>query len=120
MRSTVDLSLELSACSATLSLNGVVSEPDAVAASRLCLALPRTIRVLRVDVRNVIQLEASARGVVKSLLAEWGRARQSRVSILVEQHTVDVLGDRDASPQERRPATPRHGDDQSALNGVFL
>ena len=120
MRSTVDLSLELSACNATLSFNGVITEPDTVAASRLCLALPRTVRVLRVDIRNVVELEDAARVVLKSLLSEWGRARQSRVSIFVDQRTVDVLGDRDTSSKERRPAMPRHGDDQAALNGVFL
>ena len=73
MRSTVDLSLELSACIATLSLTGVI-----------------------------------------------GESRQSRVSILVDQRTVDVLSDRDVPSRERRPATPRQADEQAALNGVFL
>ena len=68
--------LEQTKESATLYLAGGLAHADAPALLALCDALPRTVSVLRLDLRAIGSLSAEAIGVIRRLLRHWGANRR--------------------------------------------
>jgi ABC-type transporter Mla MlaB component len=79
-----DLSLDVSGARGTLSLRGVVTRIDVEAAARMCTGLPRSVQVLRIDLRGVSDLEESARLALRSLIRDWRFVRRRFIAIVAE------------------------------------
>ena len=122
MSSAVDLSLEHSAEEATLSLHGVIGRSDAVAASCVCMALPQTVRMLRIDARDVSELEARAAPVLRSLVRRWRRGRRGYIDLRIDRRVLQFLTDRPTpnDSAEAIAAVLTFPDAGAALTAVFL
>lgn len=112
-------------------LEGVVSGSDAVAASRMCMALPLTVRVLRIDARHVTELDEPAAPVLRSLVRTWRHGREGYVDLRLDWRVLRSLSDQATScvsdsrslpvvTNERIVAAPEWVDGQAALTGQFL
>jgi hypothetical protein len=122
MSSAVDLSLERSAEEATLSLHGVVHESDAAAASGMCMALPPTVRMLRIDARDVTELQEFAAPMLRSLVRRWRRGRHGYVDLRIDRRLLRALADRPMANDANQPivAAVELADPSAALTAAFL
>jgi hypothetical protein len=66
---------------ATLTFYGSVRHADAATAVRQCLALPRTIRSLRIDIQHVADVSGDAHEAIAALVYSWRRARGGRIAV---------------------------------------
>lgn len=121
MRSSVDVAFDAEARYATLTLSGVVTRSDAVAATRVCLALPRTVRVLRVDARSVTLLETAAVPVLQELARRWTHPPADDIRLVLDQRALVLLtGVENANADERSTQRDRHGDRAIGADGRIL
>ncbi|HTE47703.1 MAG TPA: hypothetical protein VK636_20845 [Gemmatimonadaceae bacterium] len=128
MRSSVHVSLERSAQQATMILEGAVSGSDAEAASRMCMALPPSVSVLRIDARQVTELDELAAPVLRSLVRTWKNGREGHVDLRLDWRVLRSLSDH-ATPgtpgavgaaSERMVATFGAPEGLAALTAAFL
>jgi hypothetical protein len=106
-------SLEVHTAFATLHLCGHLRGPDVDIARAMCSGLPTTIRVLRLDLRDVEGTDSSVRDGISSLVKEWRRSRSGPV-YLAFADTMAPFGVPDDGPP-----VPGAGAD-AALRGTFL
>ena len=91
MTSSFDLTLEASTTWAVLTLRGSVQHTDAATAVRLCLALPRRVRGLRVDLRETAHVSGDAHDAIVALIQAWRRARDGLLRIVPDELALEVL-----------------------------
>ena len=104
--------------SATLYLSGGLREVDAPALLALCDSLPKSVSILRLDLRAIGYLSAEAIHVIRRLLRHWGANRRGEFR-LSTSHLMATY--RPAESPERSPmpsmswVTPN-----DALAGTYL
>lgn len=86
--------------SATLYLAGGLAHTDAPALLALCDSLPRSVSILRLDLRAIGYLSAEAIDVIRRLLRQWGANRRGEFR-LSTSHLMATY--RPAEPRELAP-----------------
>jgi hypothetical protein len=76
-----ELVVDGSAGWATLTFHGFVRHAEAATAVRQCLALPRTIRRLRIDIQHAADVTGDAHEAIAALIYSWRRARGGRIAV---------------------------------------
>lgn len=122
MRPMFELVVARTARRVRLILRGHVQHGEAVAAVRLCLALPASVRSLDVEARDVSDLSDDARIVLLALVRTWRRVRHGGVTIHASEHAVRALGDHVPAETVNDTAVSRPADapPSAALTAMYL
>ena len=97
-----DLMVDGSAGWATLTFHGIVRHAQAATAVRQCLALPRKIRGLRIDIQHVADVSSDAHEALAALIYSWRRARGGWIAV---ERAPSKPGPRSRAPSRRRAAS---------------
>lgn len=110
--------LEQTSESATLYLAGGLSRDDAPSLLAICDSLPRTVGILRLDLRAMGYLSADAMDVIRGLLRHWAANRGGEFR-LSTSHLLATY--RPAEPREISPMPVlAWGSKNEALAGASL
>jgi hypothetical protein len=120
MTDAFDLVIDAPTTRATLVFRGSVRHADAATAVRTCLALPRRVRSLRIDMREVESLTSDAKQPILALIHAWRRVRRARVTVLPDERAIEASGWRTPSDPVRSKETVDADGSDPALTAAFL
>jgi ABC-type transporter Mla MlaB component len=101
---------------ATLHLRGLMCAEDVDMVRAMCGRLPESVRVLRVDLSGIAQLDSGVRDEIVLLVKEWRGRRFGHVIITGSPAELESVATRRA--EYPRDITPDHGN--AALMASYL
>ena len=123
MTTRLQHALEVSDGSATLYLSGVLAASDAFALRGVCIAIPESVRTLRLDLHALTRLEEGAMDAVRAIVRYWRETRQGSFRLsLSSPHVVATISENPdvvARIQPSDAVISKFGD-RAALTGMYL
>ena len=114
----------MSGGSATLYLSGVLSASDAFPMRRLCMEIPASVQLLRLDLHGVTSLEEGAMNTVRAVVRYWRETRKGSFRLcFATEHIVATICEGAVAPARVQPTDtplPQIGGRSASHMGTFL